>query len=107
MISSSGEVVWAMGMDAIAASLISSVNLRSRSSRDRLLSVSPADNSCSLSANCFQFALSVSHLDCPRLSGTFVKASDSIITVACGLRLELLISSSLIWRNFRGSYSNI
>ena len=64
-------------MAAVGASFISSVNLRSRSSRDRLLSVSSADNSCS-----FQFALSVSHLGCPRLSGTFVKASDSTITVA-------------------------
>ncbi|KAK2151899.1 hypothetical protein LSH36_347g04025 [Paralvinella palmiformis] len=71
-----------MGMAAVSASFISSVNLRSRSSRDRLLSASLADNSCSLSANCFQFALAVSHLGCPRLSGTFVKASGSTITVA-------------------------
>ena len=46
------------------------------------MSASSADNSCSLSANCFQFVLSLSHLSCPRLSGTFVKASDSCITVA-------------------------
>jgi len=70
-----------MGMAAVATSLISSVNLWSRYSRDRLLSVSSADNSCNLYTNCFQFALSLSHLGCHRLSGTFVKASDSIITV--------------------------
>ena len=44
--------------------------------------MSSADNSCSLSTNCFQFALSVFNLGFPRLSGTFVKASVSIITVA-------------------------
>ena len=68
-----------MGMAAVAASFISSVNLRSRSSRDRLLSLSSADNSCSLSANCFQFALSVSHLGCPRLSRTFLKARQIVL----------------------------
>ena len=35
-----------------------------------------------MSANCFQFVLLVSHLGCPRLSGTFIKASYSIITMA-------------------------
>ena len=50
-----------------------------RSSRDRLLSTSSADNS---SVKCFQFALSMSHLGCPTLSGTCQKASYSIITVA-------------------------
>jgi len=80
-----------MWIAVVAASLISTVNLSRRIPRDRFLSASSTDNSCSPSTNCFQFVLSVSHLGCPRLVGTFVKASDNFITVA-------------MWSEVRASY---
>jgi len=67
-----------MGITGVVASLRSTVNLSRRSSKDRLLSVLSADNYCSLSANCFRFALWVSHLDYPRLSDTFVNTENSL-----------------------------